>query len=93
VNDLTTSADSLLREIATELVKLPLDGRSRPLHLKALALKQVVLRWSGSPPPGEFDAMLDELRLLQAQVLEIRRTSGVRLHPTRPAPRRMFKAG
>jgi hypothetical protein len=87
------SAEALLREIATELVSLPLDERARPFHLRVLALKQVVSAWSRVAPPEEnVDAMLDTLRALRAEVLDVRATtSEVRLRSTAPPSWRAVK--
>jgi hypothetical protein len=73
-------AESLLREIATELVSLPLDERSRPLHLKILALKRAASEWSANTPSvASVDSMLSDLRVLRAQVLDVRGSSQVRM--------------
>ncbi|MGO8997642.1 MAG: hypothetical protein ACLQVI_30360 [Polyangiaceae bacterium] len=82
-------AESLLREIATELVRLPLDDRARPLHLRVLSLKGEVSSWSRTPPPpSNVEAVLDTLRLLRAHVLEVRATSEVRIGAAHRMPRR-----
>ncbi len=82
-----TTADELLREIATDLIRVPVNERTRRLHLKALALKQVVMGWAAVPPSNEsVDAMLDTLRALRIEVLEVRSNSEVRLRSTFRGP-------
>jgi hypothetical protein len=91
VNEAVPSAETLLREIATELVRLALDERSRPLHLEVLALNRVVSSWPAAPPrPEAYDAMLDALRVLRAKVDEVRSVSEVRMRST--APRQSVRA-
>jgi hypothetical protein len=79
------SVRSLLREIVTDLAKLPLDERASPLHLKVLALRRVVSDWEReAPATAHIDAMLEELRVLKAKVGAIRPTSGVLLRSSDP---------
>jgi hypothetical protein len=77
-------AEILLREIVMELVSLPLDDRARRLHLKVLAMKQVISGWSRQPPPdANREAMVEALEALRLDVLDIRSTtSEVRLRST-----------
>jgi hypothetical protein len=80
------TAEELLREIATDLIRMPVDDRARHMHLKALALKRVVMGWSRQPPPEEnLLAMMDALHALRIEVLDLRSTSEVRLRSTRVA--------
>ncbi len=73
-------AESILREIAVELGRLPMDERVGPIHLRALALKRVVSDWSKNAPSVEHAAsVLESLRLTRAQVHDVRATSHVRL--------------
>jgi hypothetical protein len=82
-----TTAEELLREIATDLMRVAIDERTRGLHLKALALKRVVMGWSRVPPSVEsVSAMIDTLDALRVEVGALRGTSEVRLRSTfRPA--------
>jgi hypothetical protein len=84
-------AESLLRAIATDLERMPLDERTGPLHLRVLALKRVVTDWSVSEPAEPHaTSVMDSLQTLRSQVLEMRRTtSGVRVRSTTPLPRAM----
>jgi hypothetical protein len=87
------AAEELLREIATDLIRMRVDERARLMHLKALALKRVVMGWLGQPPPDEtLQAMLDALRALRAEVIDLRSTSEVRLRSTRVAVPAMLEA-
>jgi hypothetical protein len=82
-----TTANELLREIATDLIRVPVNERTRRLHLKALALKQVVMGWSRQHPSNESVAeMLGTLSALRTEVLEVRSTSEVRLRSTFRGP-------
>ena len=83
-----TTADELLREIATDLMRVPVNEQSRRLHLKALALKQVVMGWARQPPSNEtIDAMLGTLSALRTEVLQMRAISSeVRLRSTYRGP-------
>lgn len=78
------TAEELLRDIATDLIRVPtVDEGARKLHLKALALKRVVMGWARQAPPEEnVEAMLDTLRALRIEVLQLRSTSQVRLRST-----------
>ena len=87
------AAEELLREIATDLIRMRVDERARQMHLKALALKRVVMGWMGQSPPDEnLHAMLDTLRALRTEVLDHRSTSEVRLRSTRAAVPAMLEA-
>jgi hypothetical protein len=78
------TAEELLREIATDLIRMPVDERARHMHLKALALKRVVMGWTRQSPPDEnVRAMIDTLHALRIEVLDLRSTSEVRLRSTR----------
>jgi hypothetical protein len=82
-----TTAEELLREIATDLMRVPIDERTRGLHLKALALKRVVMGWSGLvPPPENVSAMIETLDALRVEVVALRSTSEVRLRSTYRPP-------
>jgi hypothetical protein len=83
----SATADELLREIATDLMRVPVNERTRRLHLKALALKQEIKGWSFVAPTAEIvDAMHEALRTLRIEVLDARSNSEVRLRSThRPA--------
>ena len=82
-----TTADELLREIATDLIRVPVNERTRRLHLRALALKQVVMSWAHVAPSNEsVDAMLEALAALRVEVLEVRSNSEVRLRSTFRGP-------
>jgi hypothetical protein len=91
------NAELLLREIAHELVSIPLDERARGLHLRVLALKRTVSAWSSQPPElATSEATFAELRALHTEVCEVRSTSEVRLRTTdrisyRPASYRPAK--
>jgi hypothetical protein len=73
-------------------VRLPLDERSRPLHLEALALNRVVSSWLAAPPAEEMrTSVYDALCVLRARVDEIKSVSEVRLRSTYRPPSRAFK--
>jgi hypothetical protein len=83
VTDDIANAESLLREIATELVSLPLDERARGLHLRVLGLKRVVSGWAQEPPQrAHLESTLGSLHALRTEVGEVRSTSEVRLRAT-----------
>jgi hypothetical protein len=46
----STQVEALLFEVARDLLRLPFEGRTRGLHLRALQLKRLVSRWSHSAP-------------------------------------------
>jgi hypothetical protein len=62
-------AEWLLHELAAKLRTLEFEERTRPLHLRALALKRVVAGWAErEPAEEERRAIGDELRLLVGEV-------------------------
>ena len=66
-------AESLLREIAIGLVRLPFDETASPLHLRVLALRPIIVRWLAEPPTrSRLEVVLESLRVLRARVLEMR---------------------
>jgi len=70
-------AERLLSELAIQLRGVPLDGRTSPLHLRALALKRTVMRWSDDQPDESLrHAVVDEVRVMQEEALEWRRLAG-----------------
>ncbi len=82
-----STAEELLREIATDLMRVPIDERTRGLHVRALSLKRVVMSWSRlSPPEDNVVAMIDTLDALRIEVLALRSTSEVRLRSTFERP-------
>jgi len=81
------TAEELLREIATDLLRVQVDERARGLHLKALTLKRVVMSWSEQVPvEGSVEAMLFTLRALRIEVADLRSTSQVRIRSTFRGP-------
>jgi hypothetical protein len=42
-------AEALLSDVAAELVRLPFEGRTRSLHLRALELKRQLGQWATAP--------------------------------------------
>jgi len=54
-----------LYDLASELRFVPVRENTRPLHLRALALKRALREWSAVPPPPDaLAAMHAELRAL-----------------------------
>jgi hypothetical protein len=52
-----TQVEMLLFEVARDLLRLPFEGRTRGLHLRALKLKRLVSRWTqAAPTDGEREA-------------------------------------
>jgi hypothetical protein len=92
VREAITSAEALLREIATELVSLPMDERARGLHVRVLGLKRTVSAWSSSesdpPPRVDVETTLTTLRALHDEVYAVRSTSEVRLRTREPTTSR-----
>jgi hypothetical protein len=43
-------AETLLAELAGALMRVPVDERTRILHLRALSLKRVVMQWHVEQP-------------------------------------------
>jgi hypothetical protein len=59
-------AEALLSDLAAELVRLPFEGRTRALHLRALELKRRIGLWGSSLPTD------DELRATHAKIVALR---------------------
>jgi hypothetical protein len=82
VTDDIANAEALLREIAHELVTLPLDEHARHLHLRVLSYKRLVTTWGSEPPDlAVLETTLTALRALHEEVSAVRSTSEVRLRP------------
>jgi hypothetical protein len=79
------SAEALLRDIAAELVALRMDDDTRRFHLKLLAFRGVVSRWSVDPTPDAavIETTLESLRAMRIEVLALRERSGPRLRDAR----------
>jgi hypothetical protein len=72
-------AESLLAELATDLRWVPVDGRTRTLHLRALSLKREVMRWSEELPEESIrHSLLDEVVEMQAEARDWRRLAAGR---------------
>jgi hypothetical protein len=59
-------AEALLSDVAATLLRLPFEGRTRPLHIRALQLRGRVGNWGPSDPPE------DEQRAIRASILALR---------------------
>ncbi len=69
-------AERLLSELAIQLRRIPVDRRTSPLHLRALALKRTVMRWPDDRPDKSLrHAVVREVRVMQEEVLQWRRLS------------------
>jgi len=67
-------AESLLAELAMDLCVVPVEDRTRALHLRALALKRAVMRWSEDLPEESIRRIvLDEVLAIQAEARDWRR--------------------
>jgi hypothetical protein len=77
-------AEALLHDLALELRRVPLEERTRRVHLRALALKTEVVRWRTAPPTeAARRAVLEELVALNDDARRqrrIRRSGEVLLH-------------
>jgi hypothetical protein len=62
-----TQVEALLFEVARDLLRLPFEGRTRNLHLRALKLKRLVSRWTQAAPSAR------ERETMQERVLELHR--------------------
>jgi hypothetical protein len=61
-------AEALLFELATILRRVPVEECTRSLHLRALALKGALGRWTVHQPDASArDAFFDELRALERE--------------------------
>lgn len=61
-----SQAELLLFRLATDLLRLPFEGRTRRLHIRALELKRVVDEWRDvKPSAAERSAVCDEIANLQ----------------------------
>ena len=59
-------AELLLFRLATHLLRLPFEGRTRMLHIRALELKRVVDEWDDlKPSASQRRAVCDEIVNLQ----------------------------
>jgi hypothetical protein len=68
-------AEGLLFELAKDLRHVPLEERTRALHLRALALKQAVARWPQSAPdPASRQALCEEVLAMQRETRDWRRS-------------------
>jgi hypothetical protein len=64
-------AESLLHELAADLRRLPVDERTRPFHLRALAAKGALSAWTDDESPGAAAArqrMIDAVLRMHAEV-------------------------
>jgi P2-related tail formation protein len=79
-SDLATDqyhAERLLSQLAIELRRVPVDERTCALHLRALALKRAVMRWSEDQPDESLRrAIVDEVRVMQDTALDWQRIWG-----------------
>jgi hypothetical protein len=77
-------AEVLLHDLATELRSVPLEERTRRLHLRALAIKTELTRWRSEPPDERARRdVLDELVTLNTDARKhrrFRRSGAVLLH-------------
>ncbi len=61
-----TPAETLLSRLATDLLRLPFESRTRTLHIRALELKRVVDEWTRvTPSEAERKVTHDEIADLQ----------------------------
>jgi hypothetical protein len=66
-------AQKLLLETATELMRLPLDEVSRPMHVKLLELRRAIAVLPDEPESStHLERELHELRRLHAEVRRLR---------------------
>jgi hypothetical protein len=64
--DQRKATDVLLSEVAVALLRLPFEGRTRGLHIRALQLKHRLGQWGPSTPPD------DERRATRESILALR---------------------
>jgi hypothetical protein len=64
--DPSQATDALLSEVAVALLRLPFEGRTRALHIRALQLKHRLGQWGPSTPPD------DERRATRESILALR---------------------
>ncbi len=87
-------AEAVLYELALVLRRVPVDERTRELHLRALHLKRDVARWhSHMADDATRRAVLDELGRLQSEAAIWDRGSSRGPHGRRSAPARPSRQG
>jgi hypothetical protein len=60
--------EALLFRLATDLLRLPFEDRTRKLHIRALELKRLLGQWArAAPSDAERRAARDEIADLQRQ--------------------------
>jgi hypothetical protein len=69
-------AELLLADLAMELRRVPVDERTRGIHLRALALKRAVMDWPKQQPDESIrHAVVDEVLAMQEEAVDWRRLS------------------
>jgi hypothetical protein len=74
-------AEALLHDIAIELLRVPMHGAARELHVRALRLKRQVATWTPQVADTTVQATLDQLLALHRQARD------ARLAPVAPVAR------
>jgi hypothetical protein len=64
-------AEALLRDIARELLRRPMEGPARELHLRALRFKRTMAHWTDDVPDAAIRQTIDELLTLHRQACEM----------------------
>jgi hypothetical protein len=85
MDESTTHAENQLFALAMELRRVPVQSRTRELHLRALELKRDVARWRASRPgESERERVFAEIEALTREARE----HGPSLSRTELRPRR-----
>ncbi len=65
-------AEALLHDIASELLRLPVHGAARDLHLRALRLKGRLSAWTPQTPEAAVQDMIQDLTALYREAHDCR---------------------
>ncbi len=64
-------AEALLRDVARELLRRPMEGPARDLHLRALRYKRTMANWTDDVPDAVVRQTIDELLALHQHACEM----------------------